>query len=104
MISIYKFQISQATAPTQGVDPVQQFSIPPPPPGRPLSAYDVLPPDDSSKKMEIETVKEIVKKEPGLAERVMSLKNNGIGFDVDFVVGSTSNAIVSNFLDLNFSF
>ncbi|EJD75886.1 BTB/POZ domain-containing protein [Loa loa] len=80
-----------AVAPTQGADSIQQLSIPPPPPSRPLSAFDMTAPEETSKKMELETIKEVIKKEPGLAERVTSLKVNGIGFDVDFVVGSTLN-------------
>uniref|UniRef100_A0A1I8EX36 BTB domain-containing protein n=1 Tax=Wuchereria bancrofti TaxID=6293 RepID=A0A1I8EX36_WUCBA len=80
------------TAPAQGADPVQQLSIPPPPPpSRPLSAHDMTAPEEPSRKMELETIEEVVKKEPGLAERVTSLKVNGIGFDVDFVVGSAIN-------------
>lgn len=83
------------------MDYVQQLSIPPPPPSRPLSAYDMAP-EEPSKKMELETIKEVIKKEPGLAERVTSLKVNGIGFDVDFIVGSTLNTAVSNMLDFIF--
>ncbi|CAG9540056.1 unnamed protein product [Cercopithifilaria johnstoni] len=79
------------TASTPGADSIQQLSIPPPPTSRPLSAYDMTVPEESSKKMEIETIKEVIKREPGLAERVTSLKVNGIGFDVDFVIGSASN-------------
>lgn len=80
------------TASAQGTDSVQQLSIPPPPPpSRPLSAHDMTAPEEPSKKMELEIIEEVVKKEPGLAERVTSLKINGIGFDVDFVVGSALN-------------
>lgn len=75
----------------------------PPPPSRPLSAYDMAPPEEPSKKMETETIKEVVKKEPGLAERVTSLRANGIGFDVDFVIGSTSNTAVSDLSFLYFN-
>ncbi|VDK80972.1 unnamed protein product [Litomosoides sigmodontis] len=78
-------------APALGTDPVQQVSVPPPPTSRPPPVYDMLPPEEPTKKMDIEAVKEVIKKEPGLAERVTSLKANGVGFDVDFVIGSTSN-------------
>uniref|UniRef100_A0A0R3S4L4 BTB domain-containing protein n=1 Tax=Elaeophora elaphi TaxID=1147741 RepID=A0A0R3S4L4_9BILA len=74
-----------------GVDSVQQLSVPPPPTNRPLSAYDMVASEEASKKMEVETIKEVIRKEPGLAERVTSLKIDGIGFDVDFVIGSSLN-------------
>ncbi|KAL3990858.1 BTB/POZ domain family protein [Acanthocheilonema viteae] len=83
--------VSQAAASTPGADSLQQLPIPPPPTNRPLSAYDMPPPEEPSKKMEIEVIKEVNKKEPSLAERVTSLKANGVGFDVDFVIGATSN-------------
>ncbi|OZC10915.1 BTB/POZ domain protein [Onchocerca flexuosa] len=76
-------------ASTQVADSVQQ--LPPPSTSRPASVYDTAASEEPSKKMELEIIKEVSKKEPGLAERVASLKDSGIGFDVDFMVGSTSN-------------
>lgn len=78
---------------TAGPDPIQLLqhqSVPPPP----SSAYESALQDDLSNKMEVEFVKE-VKKGPGLAERVSSLRESGIGFDVDFVVGPPNNCAVS---------
>lgn len=94
---INQFEISQAAASTLVADPVQQVSVLPPPTSRPPPVYDMPLPEEPTKKMDIETIKEVIKKEPGLAERVTLLKASGVGFDVDFVIGSTSNTAVRIF-------
>ncbi|VDN07912.1 unnamed protein product [Thelazia callipaeda] len=86
-----------STVPTMGsssipmIDSIQQMSIPPPPIVR-SSSHDMLVSEEPSRK-EVEIVKEIYHKKPGLAERVAYFKENGIGFDVTFVIGPPSNML-----------